>query len=356
MKNLMKSPDILSVNPLKEGEIVEGKVLGLGRSSLFLDLGPRGTGIIYGREYHKARGKLKDLKKGDVILAKVTDSENEEGYIELSLDQASEELTWQDLKEKHDNDELIKVKITGANTGGLLTEVSNIPAFIPVSQLSSEHYPRVEGGERAKILSELQKFIGAELEVKIFDTDPKENKLILSEKAKDKNKTKEILKEFKVGEIIEGEITGLVDFGAFIKFGKTEESIEGLIHISELSWQLINDPRDVVKVGDKVKAKIVEITDDKVSLSLKAMNPNPWEDIESKFKKGDVLQGKVVKFNPFGAFVEIIPGIQGLIHISEFGTKEKMEESLEVNKSYKFEILSLDPKRYKISLKLVKAD
>jgi len=349
MKEILEKNNLLK--PPQVGRIVEGKIINKGRSAIYLDLGALGTGIIYGREYQEAKDELKKLKKGDAVFAKIVDLENEDGYIELSLSQASNELTWEWLQEKKDKNEIIEVKILGANKGGLLAEVSGIPGFLPVSQLMPEHYPRVEKGETSKILQELQKFVGKDFEVKIFDLDPKQEKLILSEKAKENEKIKEILKGYKVGDVVTGEITGITDFGVFIKFG--DKGLEGLIHISELDWQLIEDPADVVKTGEKVKAKIISIVDDKVSLSLKALKKDPWEGIEKKYKKGDMVEGKVTKFNPFGAFVQLTPKIQGLCHISEFGTKTKMEEKLKIGKKYNFQILSIEPKEHRMSLKLV---
>jgi len=367
MENIFEKNNLLK--PPKVGEIIEGQIIGKERSSVFLDLGPLGTGVIYGKELQEAKDTLKDLKIGDSAFVKIVDLENEEGYIELSLKQAGQELTWEALKQKKEKNETLKVKILGANKGGLLTEISGIPAFLPVSQLSPEHYPRVEGGDSSKILRVLQKFIGKELEVKILDFSQKEEKfiasrmgkkilptgvkrvLILCEKAKEIEKIKESLKKYKVGDVVEGEISGLVDFGAFIVFGK---GLEGLIHISEFDWKIIQDPSEVVKVGQKIRAKIIEISDNKVFLSLKALKKDPWENIEKKYKKGDVVSAKVTKFNPFGAFVQITPKIQGLIHVSEFGTKSKMEKAIETDKKYDFQILSIDPKEHRMSLKLAK--
>jgi len=348
MKEILEKNNLLK--PPQVGRIIEGKIINKGRSAIYLDLGALGTGIIYGKEYQEAKDELKKLKKGDAVFAKIIDLENEDGYIELSLSQASNELTWEWLQERKDKNETIEVKILGANKGGLLAEVSGIPGFLPVSQLMPEHYPRVEKGETSKILQELQKFVGKDLEVKIFDLDPKQEKLILSEKAKENEKIKEILKGYKVGDVVTGEITGITDFGVFIKFG--DKGLEGLIHISELDWQLIEDPADIVKVGEKVKAKIISIVDDKVSLSLKALKKDPWAGIEEKYKKGDMVEGKVTKFNPFGAFIQLTPKVQGLCHISEFGTKTKMEEKLKIGKKYNFQILSIEPKEHRMSLKL----
>ena len=353
------------LKPAQVGKIVEGKVVGKARSAVFLDLGPIGTGIIYGKEFQEAKEEIKNLKIGSSLFAKIIDLENEEGYIELSLSQASDELTWEKLKEQKEKGQTLKIKILSANKGGLVAEVFGIPAFLPVSQLMPENYPRVEKGNVSKIVEELQKFVDKEMEVKIFDLDPRQGKLILSEKAKEDEKIKEILKNFKVGDIVEAEISGVIDFGVFVKFpalakasvDKEEKGrpafIEGLIHISELDWQLIEDPADLVKVGQIVKAKIISISDNKVSLSLKALKEDPWRNIEKEYKKGDIIEGKVTKFNPYGAFVQINPKIQGLCHISEFGTKAKMEEALKIGKDFKFQILSIDPLEHRMSLKLV---
>ncbi len=347
MKGLLEKNDLMK--PAKVGEIVEGKIIGQGRSAVFLDLGPVGTGIIYGKEFYEAKEKLKKLKKGDKIFAKIIDLENEDGYIELSISGASKELALEILKQKKEDGEIMKVKILGANKGGLIAEVSGLSAFLPVSQLSSEHYPKVEGGEKTKILRELQKFVGQELEVKILDLSPKDEQIILSEKAKVLDKTREALRKYRVGDKVEGEITGITDFGAFVQFS---EGLEGLIHISELGWKIIENPAEIVKVGDKVKAKIIEISDHRVSLSLKALKKDPWTGIEKKYKKGDMAFGKVTKLNPFGAFVQLTPEIQGLCHISEFKEK-KMENVLKVGKKYKFQILLVDEKEHRISLKVI---
>jgi len=366
MKDLLEKNNL--IKPAQIGKIVEGKIIGKARSAVFLDLGPMGTGIIYGKEFQEAREEIKNSKIGNTLFAKIIDLENEEGYIELSLSQASDELTWEKLKQQKDKNEILKIRILGINKGGLLAEVFGIPAFLPVSQLLPEHYPRVEKGDVSKIIRELQKFVGKEMEVKVLDLDSKQGKLILSEKAKKDGRIKEILKNYKVGDVVKGEITGITDFGAFMKFPAESsaqtrkgqeleitcpEFIEGLIHISELDWQLIEDPANVVKVGEKVKAKIISISDNKVSLSLKALKKDPWQDLGKERKKGDMIKGKVTKFNHYGAFIQITPKIQGLCHISEFGTKTKMEEALKIGEKYKFQILSIDPVEHRMSLKLV---
>ena len=265
---------------LSIGSTIEGKVVARDRSSLYIDLGINGTGIIFGREFYAAKNIIKTLQPGDKVFAKIVELENDEGYKELSLKDATKEISWQRLKEMRDSGEIINVKITGVNKGGLLASLEGVQAFLPVSQLAPENYPRVADADKQKILKELQKFIGKTMEVKVLDLLASENKLILSEKAKSEEKMKEILKDFKKGDVVEGEITGIADFGAFIKFGE----IEGLIHISELDWQLVENPAEVVKVGEIVKVKIIDINNNQVFLSLKALKENPWEKIEKEFK------------------------------------------------------------------------
>ncbi|MFA5877847.1 MAG: S1 RNA-binding domain-containing protein [Candidatus Staskawiczbacteria bacterium] len=354
----LEKPTQEANSSLSIGSIAEGVVVGRDRSSLFLDLGVNGNGIIYGREFYDAKETIKNLNIGDKLFVKVVDLENEDGYKELSLREATKQMGWQNLIDIKENGEIIKVKVTGVNKGGLLTSVQGIAAFLPVSQLSPEHYPRVAEADKQKILKELQKFVGQTLEVKILDLAIDENKLILSEKAKSEEKTKEFLKNYKAGDIINGEVSGIANFGVFIKFpaGEKEASsqIEGLIHISELDWQLIENPADLVKIGDEVKAQIIEIRNSQVFLSLKSLKKNPWEDIEKKYKKGDTIKGKVTKLNPFGAFIQVEDKIQGLCHISEFESLTKMEESLKVGETYEFQVSSVEPKEYRMSLKLVK--
>lgn len=355
-----KSKD--SALPINVGSTVEGVVVARDRSALYVDLGALGTGIIYGREYFEVKDIIKALGVGDKIFAKIVEMENDDGYKELSLKEASKELSWNKLQEMKDSGEIVKVKVTGVNKGGLLASLDGISAFLPVSQLAPEHYPRVADADKSKILRELQKFIGKTLEVKILDLLAEENKLILSEKAKAEEQTKETLKNYTKGDIIEGQITGIANFGAFIKFplatedadvgSKDKSEIEGLIHISELDWQLVENPAEVVSIGQVIKAKIIGINNNQVFLSLKSLKENPWEEVEKKFKKGDTLKAKVSKVSAFGAFVEVMPKIRGLCHVSEFTSQKEMEEKLQVGQTYTFEVLLIDPKEHRMSLKL----
>lgn len=349
------------------GDVIEGKVIDISFNSLLLDLEPLGTGIVIGKEIRDGLGVSSKIKKGDKVSATITDLENEDGYIELSIREASYERAWDDLESKRDTQEVVATKILDANKGGLMVEVNGITGFLPVSQLSSEHYPRVEDGDKNKILELLKRLIGQELQVKILDTDRANEKLIVSEKAAMSEKEKKVISELKVGDVIEGEVSGVVDFGAFVKFlplSKAEsreekDKLEGLVHISELAWQLIDDPKEIVKTGDKIKAKIIGIDDTRISLSIKALQKDPWAEIDKKYKGGDVVQGKVDKINPFGAFVYLDKNIHGLAHVSEFKEifpDKKMDEILKAGETYQWKIMSIEPKEHRMGLMFVKEE
>ncbi|MBU0546757.1 MAG: S1 RNA-binding domain-containing protein [Patescibacteria group bacterium] len=348
MKKLLEKED--QFKALKIDQIVEGKVIGRGRSAVFLDISPFGTGIIYGREFYNAKEELKEMDIGANISAKIIEVDNKDGYIELSISSASQELSWDKLKELKDNEELVEVKILGANKGGLLARVHGVNAFLPVSQLNPEHYPRVEKADPNKILNALQEFVGKNLTVKVLDISVRNTKLILSERAKDSEKIKEVLKKYEVDQIVMATVTGITDFGVFVNFG--EEKLEGLIHISELDWAIVEDPSKIVKMDEEIEAKIININNNKVFLSLKALKHDPWQDIDKRYKEGTVISGEVLKLNPFGAFIKVEDKIQGLIHVSELGTQEQMKEKLKVGEKYKFKILSVEPKEHKITLAL----
>ncbi len=266
--NILKEKQDI-IQPISQGDLIEGIVIGFGRSAIFLDLSPHGSGVIYGQELYSVKSALKDLKIGDKIAGEVISSEGKDGYKEISVKKAIRNKTWEHLQKIKEAKEAIEVTVFGANRGGLLTKVEDIPAFIPASQLAIEHFPRVQNAEKSEILLKLKELVGETLKIKILNIDQREEKLILSEKLEELEKTKENLKKYKVGDVVEGKITGLADFGAFISFG--EKNLEGLIHISELDWGLVKSPKDIVKIGDKVKAKIINIEKDRVSLSLKAM-------------------------------------------------------------------------------------
>lgn len=367
--NTSQMEALLEENPIKIpqiGDVLEGTVIDITSNSVLFDLGALGTGIVLGKEIKDGLA-LGKVKIGDKISATLIDLENEDGYIELSIREASYERAWIDLEAKRDSMTAVTTKVLDANKGGLMVEVNGITGFIPVSQLSSEHYPRVEDGDKNKILELLKKLVGKEILVRILDVDRETEKLIVSERAASSEKEKEVISQLQVGDVIEGEISGVVDFGAFVKFlppakagsDKENDKIEGLVHISELAWQLIDDPRTIVKTGDKVKAKIIGIDDTRISLSMKALAKDPWSEIAEKYKIGDSVQGKIDKINPFGAFVYLDKDIHGLAHVSEFQEVypgKKMDEILKAGETYSWKILSIEPKDHRMGLMIIKEE
>lgn len=271
MKELLtKEKDALSL--LQSGELIEGTIIEISKNAVIIEIDPLGTGIVYGGELKENRKLVKGLKVGQKISALVVNPENEDGYIELSLKEANLKQLWSDLQEKRTNSESITVRVTEANRGGLVIEYSGIVGFLPVSQLSPSNYPRVEGGDKNKILKHLNGFVGKELSVKIITLDKKSEKLIVSEKAAQEKELQKNIEKHKEGDIIEGTITALADFGAFIKFGN---NLEGLAHISELDWETLDHPSQAVRENEKVKAQIINIANGRISLSLKALKQKP---------------------------------------------------------------------------------
>ncbi|MCX6820148.1 MAG: S1 RNA-binding domain-containing protein [Candidatus Adlerbacteria bacterium] len=336
-----------AVMPPKEGDIIEGHVIALDRARLYIDLPPFGTGVIYGREYMNAREVIKRTNVGDTVSAKVIATDTKDGYIELSLKEARQAILWAEAEDAVKNKTQFDLTVKEANKGGLILEWQGIAGFLPASQLKAEHYPRVTDGDKDRILDELRKLVGQKIPVSLISAIPKEGKLIFSEKGADDKEKKEIIEHYMVGDAVEGEVTGMVDFGVFVKL---EEGLEGLVHISEIDWGLVDDPRHFFKVGDKVKVKIIDIKDGKVSLSVKALKSNPWTDAVGKYNKGDKVEGVVIKFNKHGALASIEEGIAGLVHVSEFGSEEKLRQALELGKRYPFTISLFDPKEMRMAL------
>lgn len=335
--------------PPQIGELVEGKVIGHEKLHLFIDLKPFGTAVIYGREYLNARDVIKNTKEGDIISAKVIEPETEEGYIGLSLKEARQAAIWGEAEEAIKSKKIYELLVKDANKGGLIIEWQNILGFLPASQLKEENYPRISDGNKDRILEELRKLVGKKIFVNIIGAIPKEDKLIFSEKNIDQKDRTELVEKYKVGNILEGEITGVVDFGVFVK---VENGLEGLVHISELDWSLVENPRKLFKVGDAVRVQVIEIKDGKMSLSIKSLKENPWKSAESKYKKGMKVSGLPIKYNKHGVLVSIEEGVAGLVHISNFGNEDIMRQKLDLGKSYEFTINLFEPKEQKMTLVL----
>ncbi|HUC88531.1 MAG TPA: S1 RNA-binding domain-containing protein [Candidatus Paceibacterota bacterium] len=333
--------------PPQVDSLVEGPVILIQKSSVYIDLAPFGTGIIYGREFINAKDIIKKINIGDVVKAKVVSTDNEEGYIELSLKEAKQALIWSEADKAIKSKTALELIVKEANKGGLILEWQGIQGFLPASQLKSEHYPRVEDSDKDKILKALKMLVGKHINVVMISALPKEGKLIFSEKDNNPEERQEIINKYNIGDELECTVAGIVDFGIFLK---VEEGLEGLVHISEIDWGLVEDPRSMFKIGDKVKAKIIEIKDGKISLSIKALKENPWKEFENNLKKGDIVSGVVIKFNKHGALVSIKQGVAGLVHNSSFGSEEKLRKTLELGKTYNFQVTLFEPKDQRMTL------
>lgn len=336
----------------KVGQIVKGDIIGISRSNVIVDLGPIGIGIVYPGQFYDNPERMKSLKKGDSVSAMLLELENEEGYRELSLKAAQLTTAWEDIREKMEKGEVLSTQIININKGGLIVEVSGVQGFLPLSQLSSEHYPKVEGGDTTRIVQALQKFKGQSFDVKIIDFNEAEGKLIVSERAIKEGAAKEELAKMKVGDTIDGEITEVTDFGAFVRLS---DSLDALIHSSEIDWKFIENPKEVLHAGEKIKAKIINLDTNtgRVFLSLKALKEDPWIKAGDQYQVGTKIKGKILKIRQNGAFVEIPGNIIGILPASELGDKSPAE-TLEVGKEYDMAIVNIDPKDHKLSLTLEK--
>lgn len=349
MKNLLAG-DTVKIPDL--GDVIEGTVIGIEGVTMYVDLSPLGTGIIYGREFMTARDMIKNINIGDIVTGKIAERENADGYIELSLKEARQALVWGEADATMKAGTVLELPIKEANKGGLIVDWQGISGFLPASQLKAEHYPRVGDANKDEIQKELKKLVGVKLMLTIIGVNPKEGKLIFSEKGNTKEDKKEIVQKYTVGQEITGEVTGVVDFGIFLK---VEEGLEGLVHISEIDWSLVDDPRTLYNIGDKVAAKVIEVKDGKISLSIKQLGNNPWTVAAEKYQKDSLVNGVVIKFNKHGALVSIEQGVAGLVHVSEFGDDKKLKETLSLGKSYQFKITLFDAKDQRMTLSYVDA-
>lgn len=347
MDDLLAGSDL---KQLKIGETLEGTISSVKKNELWIDLGPYGMGIVSRRE----AGTSQHLQEGEKVTASVVEPELDDGTILLSLKKAQKDRGWEELERISASNETIEVIAYDANRGGLLIELEGIRGFMPVSQLSADHYPRVTSADKDEILQKLQQLVNKPLKVRILDASRKENKLIFSEKEAAKEDMAERFAKLKVGDEVEGVVTGVIDFGAFVNVS----GIEGLIHISEISWERVEDPRKYVKNGDTVKAKIIAIDKDRLSLSLKQMTSDPWlKEVES-INKGDTVEGTVTRITPFGAFVQLSSAVEALVHVSEMGDGDDSvdpQNLFKLNEKKTFVVLEVDKEARKIALSLKEA-
>ena len=348
-----------SARGLSIGDMIEGVILEITSKRVVFDIGGKSEGMVAEKAFKEAENFIKTLKVGDKLQAKVLVPETQEGFTILSLRQASSDASWKKL-EKLKNDAIpVKCFIRVVNPSGLIVDFDGFSGFITKSQLGKE------------ILKETQNLVGTKIEAVVIDLDRKSNKIILSEKEVSEKEqlefVKKALKVIKEGDIFVGEVTSVYDFGCFVKIcvplSKKKKDplagrqvfLEGLVHISELSWDKIDRPSNLVSQGDKVKVKVIGKLESpgrqagKLALSIKQAQKDPWQNIEKKYKKDGKVSGKVVKISGFGTFVSLEPGVEGLIHITKIPPGKKLIIGEKVN----VYIEEVDKKSRRISLGLV---
>ncbi len=313
----------------KKGDIIEGTVVTMNDFGMVINVGGRTEGIVSGKHL-KLNGKKIARNPGDVILSFVLNPENEEGQLMLSVSKTGPELKWHELELAKKNDTSIKVKVIEANTGGVIVEINEgLRGFVPSSQLrnnriyTTETYSGKVDAVKA-LQTKLAEMIGEELEVVVMEINKDKNKVILSEKRAfndgvDAKQMEATLLSLKVGDAIDGEVTGIAPFGLFVN----AKGLEGLVHLSEISWDKVSNPADFYKVGEKVQVQVLGLQDNgkRVAYSIKRLVPDPWKNIVKKYKSGQIVDGVVKSVADYGVFVKIEEGLNGLIHISELSNK-----------------------------------
>ena len=313
-----------SIKKVVAGDTVSGVVLSVKKHEILIDLGAQGVGLVPRREASFAR----NLEVGQEVSASVIDPEMEDGTVLLSLRKAVKDKGWDEIQAKMDAAEIVEVTPFDANRGGLLVEYEGIRGFLPVSQLSAEHYPRVGSADKDEILQRLNSLVGKGIKVRILDANKKDNKLIFSEKEAVKDGLAARFAELHVGDVIKGVVTGVVDFGVFVN----------------------------VEVGDEIEAKIIAIDKERLSLSMKQLVADPWLSEVENLKKGSKVEGTVTRITPFGAFVQISPAVEALVHVSELGEGNDVdpEKIFTLNERKSFKVLDIDREGRKISLSVAK--
>ena len=359
MDDLLKDVELVQI---KASDIIEGRVISIQKHEVWLDIGQLGVGVVLRREM--ATGV--DLELGHTVSASVVQPETKQGYALLSLRRVMKDKSWEEIQGIYDNSQMVSVTAYDANRGGLLVELKGIRGFLPISQLSINNYPRSSSSDKEEVVAKLNQLIGRSIQVCILDLNRKENKLIFSEKEALKEAVSEQLKKLSVGDIVSGVVTGVIDFGAFVNIN----GVEGLIHISEISWGRVEDPRKHIKVGEEAKVKILDINNDRIALSLKQMTENPWDQEVEALKQGMEVEGVVTRVTPYGAFVRLVDSvIEALLYLysdedkaakdgdakAKAAAKARTEEfrkQIKVGEKRKFAIVSIDKEGRKISLKL----
>lgn len=333
------------------GEIIAGKVIRSDAKMILVDLGDgQFTGVISGMHMHSSTDDASALNPGDTVEAIVIGEEHNSGLFILSLRKASQMKLIKKLHSNFDTKEIITVIPNEANKGGLLIDLDGIKGFIPVSQLTPVHYPRVEGADPEKILEHLGRLVGKPFKVRVINVDKDGKKIIFSEKAAVEEQRLAALATLKVGDVVEGAVSGILTYGLFITFN----GVEGLVHVSEIDWGHVSNPSKFAKIGDAVKVQVIGIEGDKISLSMKRLRPNPWQILQDKFKVGDIVEAPVMRISQFGVFVSLDGGISGLIHLSEISSSmvKNIEDHVKVGETIKAKIITFDPTAKRIGLSI----
>jgi small subunit ribosomal protein S1 len=343
MEDLLRE-DQNSIRALAHGDIVDGVVVRVDPDEVLVDIGAKSEGIISNREL-SARGEQPvTLNSGDQVKVYIIQPEDEHGNVVLSLRKARAEGIWQAVAEKESEGEILDAEVREQNKGGLIVNIMGLRGFLPSSQVARQ------------FSGNLMELVGTKIPVKILEVNRKRNRLIVSQRAaQDEDRARqreELFEKLKVGDVITGKVSGVTSYGAFVNLG----GADGLIHISELSWDRINNVSDVLTVGDELSVKVIKLDPElsRISLSLRQMSQDPWDTIENQFPPGKAVPGIVTKTKKYGAFLQIADGVEGLLHISELSWDhvERTEDVLKVGEEVEVMVLSADKVRRRISLSL----
>ncbi|MDD3794263.1 MAG: S1 RNA-binding domain-containing protein [Candidatus Gracilibacteria bacterium] len=333
----------------KQGEVISGSIIKIEKKNILVNVNNQFTGLVVSKEVGNTID-LNDLQPGQAIEVMVLGDSVERGLLILSLKRANQIKNLSNLTKYNTSNEIITVRPTEANKGGLLVDIDGLKGFIPVSQLTPLHYPRVEGADPEKILAHLDSLVGIPFKVRVINVDEAGKKIIFSEKAAIEENRGEALKNLKEGDIVEGTISGILSYGLFVTF----DGLEGLVHVSEIDWGHVTDPSKFAKVGMKVKVKVIGLDSEKISLSIKRLKENPWDVLAKKYKLNDTITAPISRISKFGAFMDLEGGIQGLIHLSEIshGVVKDIRDHIKVGEEVTAKIINFEPEKKRIGLSL----
>ncbi len=333
----------------REGEVVNGTVVKIEKKNILVNVNNQFSGLVISKEIGNTVD-INSIKSGDNVDVMVLGDSVERGLLILSLKRANQIKSLTNLSKYRNSEEVITVRPTEANKGWLLVDIDGLKWFIPVSQLTPLNYPRVEGADPAKILEHLQGLVGKDFKVKVINVDEAGKKIIFSEKAAISENRDKALGNLKVGDVVEGTVSGILTYGLFITF----DGLEGLVHVSEIDWGHVNNPSKFAKVGQKIKVKVIGLDNDKISLSVKRLQENPWDVLARKYKVSDTVKAPISRISQFGAFMELDGGIQGLIHLSEIshGVVKDIRDFVKVGEEVEAKIINFEPKEKRIGLSL----